>query len=79
MCRRLAMVEPVALAARGSDRGRASATQWPAERPRQWLRRVNRPQPKAELEAVQTSVERGRPFGSAIWQAIGARIHLSFP
>jgi putative transposase len=47
-------------------------TKWPVERPRQWLMQVNRPQPKAELEAVQTSVQRGRPFGSTIWQAMTA-------
>ncbi|MCC6126360.1 MAG: transposase [Pirellulales bacterium] len=45
---------------------------WPVERPRQWLLQVNRPQPQAELEAVQTSIQRGRPFGSAIWQALTA-------
>jgi putative transposase len=47
-------------------------TKWPVERPRQWLMQVNRPQPKSDLEAVQTSVQRGRPFGSAIWQAMTA-------
>jgi putative transposase len=47
-------------------------TDWPVERPRQWLLQVNRPQAKAELEAVQTSVQRGRPFGSPIWQAMTA-------
>jgi putative transposase len=34
---------------------------------------VNRPQPKAELDAVQTSVRRGRPFGSMVWQEITAK------
>ena len=48
-------------------------TKWPVERPRQWLLQVNRPQPKAELEAVQTSVQRDRPFGSAIWQAMTSK------
>jgi putative transposase len=48
-------------------------TNWPVERPRQWLLQVNRPQAKAELEAVQTSVERGRPFGSMIWQEMTAK------
>jgi putative transposase len=47
-------------------------TGWPVERPRQWLLQVNRPQPKGELEAVQTSSQRGRPFGSAAWQALTA-------
>ncbi len=45
---------------------------WPVERPRQWLLQVNQPQPKAELEALQTAVHRGRPFGSAAWQAMTA-------
>ena len=48
-------------------------TRWPVERPRQWLLQVNRPQPKAELEAVQTSVQRDRPFGSAIWQEMTSK------
>jgi putative transposase len=48
-------------------------TPWPVARPRQWLRHVNHPQPQAELAAVQTSVQRGRPFGSPLWQAMTAQ------
>ncbi|MCE5268922.1 MAG: hypothetical protein LLG00_13675 [Planctomycetaceae bacterium] len=48
-------------------------TNWPVERPRQWLWRVSRPQCKAELDALHTSVQRGRPFGSAVWQAMTAQ------
>ena len=48
-------------------------TSWPFERPRQWLMQVNRPQPQVELDALQASVQRGRPFGSAAWQAITAQ------
>jgi hypothetical protein len=33
------------------------------------LNRASTPQAKAEFEAVQTSVQRGRPFGSAVRQA----------
>jgi len=47
-------------------------TPWPIERPRQWLLQVNRPQPNTELEALQTAVQRDRPFGSSTWQAITA-------
>jgi putative transposase len=47
-------------------------TSWPVKRPRQWLVHVNRPQPKTELDALHTSVQRGRPFGSAVWQAMTA-------
>ena len=46
---------------------------WPVERPRQWLFQVNRAQGKAELESLQTAVQRGRPFGSEIWQAMTAK------
>ena len=35
---------------------------WPVERPRDWLARVNRPQTASELEALRLSVQRGRPF-----------------
>jgi putative transposase len=48
-------------------------THWPVDRPRQWLLQVNRPQPKAELDALHASVQRGRPLGSATWQATTAQ------
>jgi len=40
---------------------------WPMERPRDWLARVNRPQTAAELESIRVSVRRGRPFGEEAW------------
>ena len=40
---------------------------WPVERPRDWLARVNRPQTASELESLRTSVQRGRPFGEEDW------------
>ena len=40
---------------------------WPVERPRDWLARVNRPQAASELDALRTSVQRGRPFGEEAW------------
>lgn len=40
---------------------------WPIERPRDWLARVNRPQTASELESLRTSVQRGRPFGEEDW------------
>ncbi len=45
-------------------------TTWLIDRPRQWLLQVNRPQPKPELQTLQTAVQRGRPFGSTPWQAV---------
>ena len=47
-------------------------TNWPIDRPRQWLLQVNRPQPKTAEDALQTAVQRGRPFGSPTWQAMTA-------
>ena len=40
---------------------------WPVERPQDWLTRVNRPQSASELESLRTSVQRGRPFGEEGW------------
>jgi REP-associated tyrosine transposase len=41
---------------------------WPIPRPTDWVARVNRALTKKELEAVRTSVARGRPFGTESWQ-----------
>ena len=49
----------------------------PFDRPTDWVRRVNRPQSAAELEALRKSIERGTPFGSKSWQArTAARLGL---
>jgi putative transposase len=40
---------------------------WPVDRPRDWVVRVNRSQGASELEALRTSVQRGRPFGDEGW------------
>ena len=32
-----------------------------------WCEQVNRPLTAQELDAVRTSVQRGRPFGEAAW------------
>jgi putative transposase len=42
--------------------------QWPLTRPADSVRRVNRPETDAELAAVLTTVQRGRPFGDDAWQ-----------
>ena len=52
-------------------------TGWPVERPRDWLARVNRALSPDELNALRTSVHRGRPFGDPRWQAsIAKRLGL---
>lgn len=42
-------------------------SKWPVSRPGDWLAWVNEPLSRAEIEALQTSVNRGRPFGDAEW------------
>jgi putative transposase len=41
---------------------------WPIEERDDYLEWVNQPQTEAELAAVRTSIQRGRPFGSVNWQ-----------
>jgi putative transposase len=44
----------------------------PMDRPTDWVRRVNRPETDAELEAVRKSVNRSAPFGAKAWQTRAA-------
>ncbi len=46
---------------------RIPLSSWPVERPLDWPAWVNQPQTAGELEALRTSVARGRPFGAAAW------------
>jgi putative transposase len=41
---------------------------WPVEEPADWVSSVNEPQTAKELDALRTSVRRGRPFGDERWQ-----------
>ncbi len=47
-------------------------TDGPMTRPSDWVRRVNRPETDAELDAIQRSLNRSAPFGSKAWQARAA-------
>lgn len=51
----------------GNQATRAWLSPWPADRPPHWLTWVNEPQTDAELEALRTSVQRGRPYGAELW------------
>jgi putative transposase len=45
--------------------------------PANWLDWVNEPQSEAEVEAVRSSVVRGRPYGTEAWtQAMVKRLGL---
>ena len=48
--------------------GHSQLTDWPLERPRNWLSYVNGVETDSELEALRVSVNRGRAFGSESWQ-----------
>ena len=41
---------------------------WPVERPADWVEFVNEPQTVEELEALRRSVNRGCPFGDDQWR-----------
>lgn len=47
--------------------------EWPIPQPAEWLHHVNQPQTMGEVEAVQRSVVRGKPFGSEEWTQKTAR------
>jgi len=62
----------------GNREAQAMLSPWPSgatgvrdaarfNRPRHWLRTVNTPINAAELEALRTATQRGRPFGSDRW------------
>ena len=40
---------------------------WPTPRLTNWVKRVNEPLTKSELDAVRESAKRGRPFGDSDW------------
>jgi putative transposase len=52
--------------------------EWPVERPRNWLGLINEPLPESTIAAIETSVRRGRPFGSDNWiKRIARRLKLT--
>lgn len=51
----------------GDTKLTAWLSDWPMLRPRDWVTRVNQPQGVSELDALRTSVQRGRPFGEESW------------
>lgn len=45
---------------------------WPVERPDDWLDWVNRPLTQPELSAIRTSIRRGSPLGDPEWTQMAA-------
>ena len=48
-------------------------TQWPMERPQNWIEFVNAPDNASELDDLRSSAPRGRPFGNEDWVMIIAK------
>lgn len=62
----------------GDARQKSILSPWPVNRPRDWTERVNDPLNESELEAVRTSLKRGRPLGGPSWiQTIASRLNLA--
>ena len=43
-------------------------SEWPVDRPGNWVSAVNRPMSPKEQEKMGTCIDRNRPFGSELWQ-----------
>jgi putative transposase len=53
----------------GTKQQKSILSAWPVERGRGWIELVNREPGEAELKAIETSEQRGRPLGGAAWTA----------
>jgi putative transposase len=51
----------------GDEKQKSLLTEWPVDRPRNWIDLVNRPLGEHEMEQVKISMERDRPLGGAGW------------
>ncbi len=62
----------------GDDVRAALLSEWPVERPRDWVRIVNRALGEPQARAIRTSIERDRPLGSEAWvKRTAARMGLT--
>ena len=56
----------------------ACLSQWPLERPRNWLADVHRPIQETRAREIQQSIVRGAPLGSEGWKtSIAGRLGLT--
>jgi len=53
---------------KGSPQERGLLSEWPVTRPADWVEFVNLPQTQTEIELLRQSVNKGRPFGTDLWQ-----------
>jgi putative transposase len=52
----------------GDERLKTLLSDWPIERPANWVRLVNDPLTEKEMEAIQVCIARNRPYGNEEWQ-----------
>ena len=52
----------------GDERLKAIISDWPMERPANWVKLVNDPLTEKEAKAIQISIARNRPYGNEQWQ-----------
>jgi putative transposase len=57
----------------GNEQLRSILSDWPLERPRNWVALVNEPLTEKEAERFQLCIARNRPFGGEAWQQQQAR------
>ena len=51
----------------------AILSDWPLERPRDWMRLVNEVMSESDVEKLRGCIARNRPYGGEFWQADVAR------
>ncbi len=52
----------------GNDPLKAILSDWPLERPSNWVRLVNEPMTEKEVARIRTCIARNRPYGNETWQ-----------
>ncbi len=57
----------------GDEPLRPLLSEWPVDRPKGWVRLVNRPMTKQEADSFQICIARNRPFGAEDWQNTQAK------
>ncbi|MEA1950878.1 MAG: transposase [Planctomycetota bacterium] len=57
----------------GDKQLQALLSDWPVQRPKDWVRLVNRPITKRETQSIQTCIARNRPYGNESWQSKQAK------
>ncbi len=57
----------------GTPKEKGLLSPWPLPRRANWVEHVNNPLTESELDAIQRSIRRGRPFGDSQWTPTIAR------